>query len=145
GMAHRGRLNVLANIIGKPPARIFREFDGDLLPGMEGGADDVKYHLGAKGTYETPVAPIEVEVVANPSHLEAVDPVLEGVARAKQDKRGKGRQDRVLQVLLRGYAAYAGPGVVGETHHLPHLPGSRTRGTIHIVINIRVGFTTSEE
>jgi len=145
GMAHRGRLNVLANIIGKPPARIFRELDGDLLPGMEGGADDVKYHLGAKGTYETPVAPLEVEVVANPSHLEAVDPVLEGVARAKQDKLGKGGQDRVLPVLLHGDAAYAGQGVVVETHNLSQLPGYRTGGTIHIVINNRVGFTTSEE
>ena len=145
GMAHRGRLNVLANIIGKPPARIFREFDGDLLPGMEGGADDVKYHLGAKGVYQTPAAPIEVEVVANPSHLEAVDPVLEGVARAKQDKLGSGGSDRVLPILLHGDAAYAGQGVVVETHNLSQLPGYRTGGTVHIVINNRVGFTTSEE
>src|SRR5690606_37773008 len=88
GMSHRGRLNVLRNIIGKPADRIFREFDGDLLPGMEGGADDVKYHLGATGKYETPNGMLDVEVVANPSHLEAVDPVLEGVARAKQERFG---------------------------------------------------------
>ncbi|MFP3916092.1 MAG: 2-oxo acid dehydrogenase subunit E2, partial [Actinomycetota bacterium] len=96
GMSHRGRLNVLANIVGKAPARIFREFDGDLMPGMEGGADDVKYHLGAEGTYETPSGSIDVEVVANPSHLEAVDPVLEGVARAKQEKIGSAGHTQVL-------------------------------------------------
>ena len=146
GMSHRGRLNVLTNIIGKPPARIFREFDGDLIPGVEGTADDVKYHLGAKGTYEVSAdASIEVEVVANPSHLEAVDPVLEGVARAKQEKLGPDGHRKVLPILLHGDAAYAGQGVVVETHNLSQLSGYRTGGTIHIVINNRVGFTTSHE
>ena len=143
GMSHRGRLNVLTNIIGKEPTRIFREFDGDLLPGVQGGADDVKYHLGATGTYESDEGPIDVEVVANPSHLEAVDPVLEGVARAKQERVGKEGHHRVLPVLLHGDAAYAGQGVVVETHNLSQLRGYRTGGTVHIVINNQVGFTTS--
>ncbi|HEX2152643.1 MAG TPA: multifunctional oxoglutarate decarboxylase/oxoglutarate dehydrogenase thiamine pyrophosphate-binding subunit/dihydrolipoyllysine-residue succinyltransferase subunit [Acidimicrobiia bacterium] len=145
GMSHRGRLNVLTNIIGKPPSRIFREFDGDLIPGVQGGADDVKYHLGAAGTYETPNGAIEVEVVANPSHLEAVDPVLEGVARAKQEKVGSSGHTEVLPILLHGDAAYAGQGVVVETHNLSQLPGYRTGGTVHIVVNNQVGFTTSTE
>ncbi len=143
GMSHRGRLNVLTNIIGKEPSRIFREFDGDLLPGVQGGADDVKYHLGATGTYETVSGAIEVEVVANPSHLEAVDPVLEGVARAKQERIGKEGHHEVLPVLLHGDAAYAGQGVVVETHNLSQLRGYRTGGTVHIVVNNQVGFTTS--
>jgi multifunctional 2-oxoglutarate metabolism enzyme len=143
GMAHRGRLNVLTNIIGKPLARIFREFDGDLIPGVEGGADDVKYHLGAVGEYETPEGDLQVEVVANPSHLEAVDPVLEGVARAKQEKLGSEGHTEVLPILLHGDAAYAGQGVVVETHNLSQLRGYRTGGTIHVVVNNQVGFTTS--
>lgn len=143
GMAHRGRLNVLTNIIGKPLARIFREFDGDLIPGVEGGADDVKYHLGAVGEYETPAGDLEVEAVANPSHLEAVDPVLEGVARAKQEKLGPEGHTEVLPILLHGDAAYAGQGVVVETHNLSQLRGYRTGGTIHVVVNNQVGFTTS--
>ncbi|HSJ34861.1 MAG TPA: multifunctional oxoglutarate decarboxylase/oxoglutarate dehydrogenase thiamine pyrophosphate-binding subunit/dihydrolipoyllysine-residue succinyltransferase subunit [Acidimicrobiia bacterium] len=143
GMAHRGRLNVLTNIIGKPLPRIFREFDGDLLPGVEGGADDVKYHLGATGTYESAAGDIGVEVVANPSHLEAVDPVLEGVARAKQEKVGPDGHRRVLPILMHGDAAYAGQGVVVETHNLSQLRGYRTGGTIHVVVNNQVGFTTS--
>lgn len=143
GMSHRGRLNVLTNVIGKPPSQIFREFEGDMMPEVVGGADDVKYHLGARGTYKTPSGMIDVEVVANPSHLEAVDPVLEGVVRAKQERRGSEGHREVLPVLLHGDAAYAGQGVVVETHNLSQLRGYRTGGTIHIVINNQVGFTTS--
>ena len=143
GMAHRGRLNVLTNIIGKSPAQIFREFDGDLIPGAVGGADDVKYHLGAKGTYQTVEGDIEVEMVANPSHLEAVGPVLEGAARAKQEQIGGDGHEQVLPIILHGDAAYAGQGVVVETHNLSQLRGYRTGGTVHIVINNQVGFTTS--
>jgi 2-oxoglutarate dehydrogenase E1 component len=143
GMAHRGRLNVLANVIGKGYDRIFREFEGDLDPESTGGTGDVKYHLGAHGKYDSEHGPVEVEVVANPSHLEAVDPVLEGVVRAKQERRGKEGHRHVLPVLIHGDAAFAGQGVVVETFHLSQLRGYRTGGTVHIVINNQVGFTTS--
>ncbi len=141
GMSHRGRLNVLVNVIGKSHATIFREFEGEFE--LDTGSGDVKYHLGATGTYETRAGPIDVEVVANPSHLEAVDPVLEGVARAKQEKLGRRGHHEVLPILLHGDAAYAGQGVVVETHNLSQLLGYRTGGTVHIVINNQVGFTTS--
>jgi multifunctional 2-oxoglutarate metabolism enzyme len=143
GMAHRGRLNVLANVIGKGYDKIFREFEGDLDPETTGGSGDVKYHLGATGKYDAEAGPIEVEVVANPSHLEAVDPVLEGVVRAKQERRGKEGHTKVLPVLIHGDAAFAGQGVVVETFNLSQLRGYRTGGTVHIVINNQVGFTTS--
>ena len=144
GMAHRGRLNVLANVIGKSFDKIFREFEGDLDPETTGGSGDVKYHLGFTGKYETADGSvIEVELVANPSHLEAVDPVLEGVVRAKQEKRGANGHREVLPVLIHGDAAFAGQGVVVETFNLSQLPGYRTGGTVHIVINNQVGFTTS--
>jgi 2-oxoglutarate dehydrogenase E1 component len=144
GMAHRGRLNVLSNVIGKSHDRIFREFEGDLDPATTGGSGDVKYHLGASGRYETDEGgAIAVQLVANPSHLEAVDPVLEGVVRAKQDRRGEDGPRRVLPVLIHGDAAFAGQGVVVETLHLSQLDGYRTGGTVHVVINNQVGFTTS--
>jgi 2-oxoglutarate dehydrogenase E1 component len=144
GMAHRGRLNILANIIGKSYDKIFREFEGDLDPVTTGGSGDVKYHLGFSGKYETADGSvIGVQVVANPSHLEAVDPVLEGVVRAKQEKRGPLGHQQVLAVLIHGDAAFAGQGVVVETLNLSQLPGYRTGGTVHIVINNQVGFTTS--
>ncbi|HEY5685262.1 MAG TPA: multifunctional oxoglutarate decarboxylase/oxoglutarate dehydrogenase thiamine pyrophosphate-binding subunit/dihydrolipoyllysine-residue succinyltransferase subunit [Acidimicrobiia bacterium] len=143
GMSHRGRLNVLANIIGKSYGRIFREFEGDIDPSSTGGSGDVKYHLGAEGTFDSANGPIAVGVVANPSHLEAVDPVLEGVVRAKQERRGEEGHHRVLPVLIHGDAAFAGQGVVVETFNLSQLRGYRTGGTVHIVINNQVGFTTS--
>ena len=144
GMAHRGRLNVLTNIIGKSYDKMFREFEGDLDPDSTGGSGDVKYHLGFTGKYETADGSvIEVELVANPSHLEAVDPVLEGVVRAKQEKRGPTGHMQVLPVLIHGDAAFAGQGVVVETFNLSQLRGYRTGGTVHIVINNQVGFTTS--
>jgi len=143
GMAHRGRLNVLANVIGKGYDRIFREFEGDIDPGTTGGSGDVKYHLGASGKYESENGPVGVEVVANPSHLEAVDPVLEGVVRAKQERIGPAGHAHVLPILIHGDAAFAGQGVVVETFNLSQLRGYRTGGTVHIVINNQVGFTTS--
>jgi 2-oxoglutarate decarboxylase len=144
GMAHRGRLNVLANIVGKKYSQIFREFEGNIDPRTVQGSGDVKYHLGAEGEFEAGSgAGIKVSVAANPSHLEAVDPVLEGIARAKQDVLDRGAEYPVLPLLVHGDAAFAGQGVVAETLNLSQLRGYRTGGTIHLVINNQVGFTTS--
>jgi 2-oxoglutarate dehydrogenase E1 component len=144
GMAHRGRLNVLANIIGKSYAQVFHEFEGGATsPGTTHGSGDVKYHVGSKGTHKSPSGEqVAVEVASNPSHLEAVDPVLEGMVRAKQERLDAGAQDRVLPVLLHGDAAFAGQGVVAETLQLSQLYGYYTGGTVHIVVNNQVGFTT---
>ncbi|MDQ2837532.1 MAG: multifunctional oxoglutarate decarboxylase/oxoglutarate dehydrogenase thiamine pyrophosphate-binding subunit/dihydrolipoyllysine-residue succinyltransferase subunit [Actinomycetota bacterium] len=145
GMPHRGRLNVLANIVGKPYAKIFNEFEGNIDPGTAQGSGDVKYHLGAHGTYVGPDgAEVAVELTANPSHLEAVNPVLEGIVRAKQDILDKGEDGfTVLPLLMHGDAAFAGQGVVAETLNLSQLRGYRTGGTVHVVVNNQVGFTTS--
>ena len=145
GMPHRGRLNVLANIVGKPYSKIFNEFEGNIDPGTAQGSGDVKYHLGAEGTFHSPDGrEIAVSLTANPSHLEAVDPVLEGIVRAKQDLLNKGEAGyTVLPVLLHGDAAFAGQGVVAETLNLSQLRGYRTGGTVHVVVNNQVGFTTS--
>jgi 2-oxoglutarate dehydrogenase E1 component len=145
GMAHRGRLNVLANIVGKSYAQIFAEFEGNLDPRSAHGSGDVKYHLGASGIFTAlDGSKIKTSVVANPSHLEAVDPVLEGVVRAKQDLLERGEEGfTVLPVLIHGDAAFAGQGVVAETLHLSQLRGYRTGGTVHVVVNNQVGFTTS--
>jgi multifunctional 2-oxoglutarate metabolism enzyme len=149
GMPHRGRLNVLANIVGKPISQIFREFEGNLDPGQAHGSGDVKYHLGAEGKYFRMFGDGEtvVSLTANPSHLEAVDPVLEGIVRAKQDLLDKGTEGgfTVLPVLLHGDAAFAGQGVVAETLNLALLRGYRTGGTVHVVVNNQVGFTTAPE
>ncbi len=144
GMAHRGRLNVLANIVGKKYSQIFREFEGNIDPRTVQGSGDVKYHLGAEGEFVAGSSDkIKVSVAANPSHLEAVDPVLEGIARAKQDVLNKGAAFPVLPLLVHGDAAFAGQGVVAETLNLSQLRGYRTGGTIHVVVNNQVGFTTS--
>ncbi|WP_340376253.1 multifunctional oxoglutarate decarboxylase/oxoglutarate dehydrogenase thiamine pyrophosphate-binding subunit/dihydrolipoyllysine-residue succinyltransferase subunit [Streptomyces sp. SS7] len=147
GMAHRGRLNVLANIVGKSYAQIFREFEGNLDPKSMHGSGDVKYHLGAEGTFTgLDGEQIKVSLAANPSHLETVDPVIEGIARAKQDIINKGGTDfTVLPVALHGDAAFAGQGVVAETLNMSQLRGYRTGGTVHIVINNQVGFTAAPE
>jgi 2-oxoglutarate decarboxylase len=148
GMPHRGRLNVLANIVGKPISQIFREFEGNLDPGQAHGSGDVKYHLGAEGKYFRMFGDGETKVTltANPSHLETVDPVLEGIVRAKQDLLDKGGAGyTVLPVLMHGDAAFAGQGVVAETLNLALLRGYRTGGTVHLVINNQVGFTTAPE
>ena len=146
GMPHRGRLNVLANIAGKSYGQIFREFEGAYDPGSVQGSGDVKYHLGTEGKYTTEdgEASTKVYLAANPSHLEAVDPVLEGIVRAKQDRLDMhGEAFPVLPVLLHGDAAFAGQGVVLETLQLSQLRGYRTGGTIHIIVNNQVGFTTA--
>ncbi|PRW63244.1 multifunctional oxoglutarate decarboxylase/oxoglutarate dehydrogenase thiamine pyrophosphate-binding subunit/dihydrolipoyllysine-residue succinyltransferase subunit [Actinopolyspora mortivallis] len=148
GMPHRGRLNVLANIVGKPIAQIFQEFEGNLDPGQAHGSGDVKYHLGAEGKYFRMFGDGETKVslTSNPSHLEAVDPVLEGLVRAKQDILDKGQEGfTVLPVLLHGDAAFAGQGVVAETLNLSLLRGYRTGGTVHVIINNQVGYTTTPE
>ena len=143
-MAHRGRLNVLANIVGKRYSQIFREFEGNIDPRTVQGSGDVKYHLGAEGEFVSGNgSTIKVSVAANPSHLEAVDPVLEGIARAKQDLLNQGAAYPVLPLLVHGDAAFAGQGVVAETLNLSQLRGYRTGGTIHVVVNNQVGFTTS--
>ncbi|RWU84483.1 multifunctional oxoglutarate decarboxylase/oxoglutarate dehydrogenase thiamine pyrophosphate-binding subunit/dihydrolipoyllysine-residue succinyltransferase subunit [Janibacter hoylei PVAS-1] len=145
GMPHRGRLNVLANIAGKSYGQIFREFEGQLDPKSVQGSGDVKYHLGTEGEFtgedgET----TKVYLAANPSHLEAVNPVLEGIVRAKQDRLNHGGEDfPVLPILMHGDAAFAGQGVVAETLQQSQLRGYRTGGTIHVVVNNQVGFTTS--
>ncbi|MEU2347605.1 multifunctional oxoglutarate decarboxylase/oxoglutarate dehydrogenase thiamine pyrophosphate-binding subunit/dihydrolipoyllysine-residue succinyltransferase subunit [Modestobacter sp. NPDC049651] len=148
GMAHRGRLNVLANVLGKSYSKIFGEFEGNIDPGTVQGSGDVKYHLGAEGSFTNPAdgREIAVSLASNPSHLETVNPVLEGIVRAKQDMLDKGQGAdgfTVLPVLLHGDAAFAGQGVVQETLNLSQLRGYRTGGTVHVVINNQVGFTTS--
>ncbi|MBC7373825.1 MAG: multifunctional oxoglutarate decarboxylase/oxoglutarate dehydrogenase thiamine pyrophosphate-binding subunit/dihydrolipoyllysine-residue succinyltransferase subunit, partial [Frankiales bacterium] len=143
-MPHRGRLNVLANIVGKSYAQIFGEFEGNIDPRTAHGSGDVKYHLGAEGTFRGMGGQqVAVSLQANPSHLEAVNPVLEGVVRAKQDVINRGEDGfTVLPVILHGDAAFAGQGVVAETLQMGQLRGYRTGGTIHVVINNQVGFTT---
>jgi multifunctional 2-oxoglutarate metabolism enzyme len=145
GMPHRGRLNVLTNIVGKAYSKVFREFEGNLDPKSMHGSGDVKYHLGSEGTFTALSGrQIKVSLAANPSHLEAVDPVLEGIVRAKQDIINKaGAAFTVLPILMHGDAAFAGQGVVAETLNMSQLRGFRTGGTIHLVINNQVGFTTS--
>ncbi|NUP75400.1 MAG: multifunctional oxoglutarate decarboxylase/oxoglutarate dehydrogenase thiamine pyrophosphate-binding subunit/dihydrolipoyllysine-residue succinyltransferase subunit, partial [Sinomonas sp.] len=144
GMAHRGRLNVLTNIAGKTYAQVFREFEGTQDPRSVQGSGDVKYHLGTEGTFTAENGKqTKVYLAANPSHLEAVDPVLEGIVRAKQDRLDAGEAFPVLPILVHGDAAFAGQGVVAETLNLSQLRGYRTGGTIHIIVNNQVGFTTS--
>ena len=157
GMAHRGRLNVLANIVGKSYGEIFEEFEGNLDPESVQGSGDVKYHKGATGTFvATSGRSIPVTMASNPSHLEAVDPVVEGMARAKQDAFGESavpapssKTGRATlpgaSVLLHGDAAFSGQGVVAETLNLSGLAGYRTGGTVHIVINNQLGFTTAPQ
>jgi 2-oxoglutarate dehydrogenase E1 component len=146
GMAHRGRLNVLANVLGKSYEKIFHEFEGDVDPNTTQGSGDVKYHLGADGLHQTPAgAQMKLTLASNPSHLEAVDPIVEGMARAKQKLIGDRKRAWVLPILLHGDAAFAGQGVVAETLNLSQLDGYRTGGTIHVVINNQIGFTTGPE
>ncbi|MGE3163850.1 MAG: multifunctional oxoglutarate decarboxylase/oxoglutarate dehydrogenase thiamine pyrophosphate-binding subunit/dihydrolipoyllysine-residue succinyltransferase subunit [Planctomycetota bacterium] len=142
GMSHRGRLNVLTNIVGKRVSKIFAEFE-DIDPSTVDGSGDVKYHLGAAGVHATRDGrTVRVEIASNPSHLESVDPVVEGMVRARQDRIGDTDHRRVLPILIHGDAAFAGQGVVFETLNLSQLRGYRTGGTIHIVANNQIGFTT---
>lgn len=143
GMAHRGRLNVLANVIGKSMHAIFSEFEDNVEESAQ-GSGDVKYHLGATGTYETINGKnINVAVASNPSHLEFVNPVVEGIVRAKQTRQEDTARDKFVPVLLHGDAAFAGEGIVAETLNLSQLKGYSTGGTVHIVINNQIGFTTA--
>ena len=145
-MPHRGRLNVLANIAGKSYEKIFREFEDVSSPGFVQGSGDVKYHLGTYGKFTTEEgASVPVYLAANPSHLEAVNPVLEGIVRAKQDKLGKNHDYPILPILLHGDASFAGQGVVLETLNLSQLRGYKTGGTVHLIVNNQVGFTTSPQ
>ena len=144
GMPHRGRLNVLANIAGKSIGQIFQEFEGHYHDNQVQGSGDVKYHLGTKGVFTAPSgSQTKVYLAANPSHLEAVNPVLEGIVRAKQDRLNTKEAYSVMPILIHGDAAFAGQGVVSETLSLSLLKGYRVGGTIHVVINNQVGFTTS--
>ena len=158
GMAHRGRLNVLANIVGKSYREIFAEFEGNLDPESVQGSGDVKYHKGASGVFRTRSGgSIPVTMASNPSHLEAVDPVVVGMARATQDalggeqgsgptlEEGSAAPFPVLPILVHGDAAFAGQGVVAETLNLSGLAGYRTGGTVHLVINNQLGFTTAPQ
>jgi 2-oxoglutarate dehydrogenase E1 component len=146
GMAHRGRLNVLANILNKPYDKIFDEFEGNYDPNSFEGSGDVKYHLGATGIYTSRTGEqVSVMLAPNPSHLEAVNPVVEGIARALDDLIGDTDCDSHLPILVHGDAAFAGQGVVPETLNLSRLAGYKTGGTIHVIINNQIGFTTSPD
>jgi 2-oxoglutarate dehydrogenase E1 component len=146
GMAHRGRLTVLSSLVGKSTAQIFGEFEGNVDPETTQGSGDVKYHLGASGTQRTVGGnEIKVSLSPNPSHLEAVDPVVEGIVRAKQTRMGDAAHDKVLPVLVHGDAAFSGQGVVAETLNLSLLKGFATGGTVHLVINNQLGFTATPE
>ena len=146
GMAHRGRLNVLSNIMGKDYEAIFSEFEGHLDPSSVQGSGDVKYHLGIKGKYVSRSgADISVELAANPSHLETVDPIVMGMARAKQDQIDPPGSYPVLPLLIHGDAAFAGQGVVAECLAMSDIGGYRIGGTIHLIINNQIGFTTAPQ
>ncbi len=146
GMAHRGRLNILANTIGKPLEKIFDEFEENLDPMTTQGTGDVKYHLGARGKHRSPSGKdITVEVAPNPSHLESVNPVVEGMVRAMQERGGDKERKRIIPILVHGDAAFAGQGIVPETLNLSQLDGYRTGGTIHLVIDNQIGFTTAPD
>src|SRR5499425_2588213 len=144
GMPHRGRLNVLANFVGKPFAAIFSEFQGNSTnPDHVLGSGDVKYHLGTSGDRGVNGETIHLSLAANPSHLEAVDPVVLGKVRAKQFQRGDAERKQVVGILMHGDAAFAGQGLVAESLELSDLRGFRTGGTIHVIVNNQIGFTTS--
>ena len=146
GMSHRGRLNILANVVGNSAERIFSGFEGVVHPDFPADEGDVKYHQGARTVRRSESGrDVAIQVESNPSHLEAVDPVVEGVVRAKQERvagHGPAAWNRVLPVLLHGDAAFAGQGMVAEVLNLAQLPGYRTGGTIHVVVNNQIGFTT---
>ncbi|WP_394280884.1 multifunctional oxoglutarate decarboxylase/oxoglutarate dehydrogenase thiamine pyrophosphate-binding subunit/dihydrolipoyllysine-residue succinyltransferase subunit [Corynebacterium sp.] len=150
GMPHRGRLNVLFNIVGKPVRTIFNEFEGNMQSGQQGGSGDVKYHLGFEGEHVQMFGDndIKVTLTANPSHLEAVDPVMVGLARAKQDILDKGKSEdgySVVPLMLHGDASFAGLGVVQETLNMSQLPGYTVGGTVHVIVNNQIGFTTTPD
>ena len=147
GMAHRGRLNVLINIIGKLPGELFDEFEGlnsQTLDVEASNSGDVKYHLGYSSDIQTPGGVIHLTLAFNPSHLEIIDPVVEGSVRARQDRRHDKSRTQVLPIIIHGDAAFAGQGVVMETFNLSQTRGYSTGGTVHIIVNNQIGFTTSD-
>jgi 2-oxoglutarate dehydrogenase E1 component len=144
GMAHRGRLNVLVNLLGKSPSVMFTEFEGTYDPQTTKGSGDVKYHKGFSADLRTPAGNVHVVLAFNPSHLEVVNPVVEGSVRARQERRGDDLGNRVLPLLVHGDAAFAGQGVVMETLQLSQARGFYTGGTVHVVVNNQVGFTISD-
>ena len=142
-MSHRGRLNVIAHVAQRPPEEIFAGFE-DVDPRSVLGSGDVKYHMGATGEYVTRSGgKVHIHLVSNPSHLEAVDPVTVGRTRAKQDRTGEGGREKYLPLLVHGDAAFAGQGILAETMNYADLPGYTVGGTIHVVVNNLLGFTTS--
>ena len=143
GMAHRGRINVLVNILGKAPEELFEDFEGNYDLDELKGSGDVKYHKGFSADMKTPGGNVHIALAFNPSHLEIVNPVVEGSVRARQQRRGDVERQEVLPVLVHGDAAFAGQGVVTETFQMSQTNGFRTGGTVHIVINNQIGFTTS--
>jgi 2-oxoglutarate dehydrogenase E1 component len=142
GMAHRGRINVLVNTVGKLPSDLFAEFEGRTAEQM--GSGDVKYHLGFSSEIETVGGPVHVALAFNPSHLEIIDPVVQGSVRARQDRRNDLARNEVIPILIHGDAAFAGQGVVMETFNLSQTRGYSTGGTVHIIVNNQIGFTTSD-
>ena len=144
GMAHRGRLNVLVNIMGKVPSELFLEFEGKKKNNGS-GSGDVKYHMGFSSNIQTPDGRVHIALAFNPSHLEIVGPVVEGSARARQDRSGDKDGDRVVPVVIHGDASFAGQGVVMETLNMSQSRGYSTKGTVHIVVNNQIGFTTSNQ
>jgi 2-oxoglutarate dehydrogenase E1 component len=143
GMAHRGRINVLVNVFGKSPEELFEEFEGNYDLDELKGSGDVKYHKGFSADMKTPGGNVHIALAFNPSHLEIVNPVVEGSVRARQQRRGDDERQEVLPVLIHGDAAFSGQGVVTETFQMSQTNGFRTGGTVHIVINNQIGFTTS--
>ena len=143
GMAHRGRINVLVNILGKSPEELFEEFEGNYDPEQLQGSGDVKYHKGFSADLKTSGGNVHIALAFNPSHLEIVDPVVEGSVRARQQRRGDIERQEVLPVLIHGDAAFSGQGVVPETFQMSQINGFRTGGTVHIVVNNQIGFTMS--
>lgn len=142
GMAHRGRLNVLINILGKDPADLFEEFEG--IHNQPSSSGDVKYHLGYSSNISTEAGPVHLSLAFNPSHLEIISPVVEGSVRSRQERRSDTERKQVLPIIIHGDAAFAGQGVVMETFNLSQTRGYKTGGTIHIIINNQIGFTTSD-
>ena len=143
GMAHRGRINVLVNVLGKSPEELFEEFEGNVNPAEMKGSGDVKYHKGFSADMKTGGGNVHIALAFNPSHLEIVNPVVEGSVRARQQRRGDQERQEVLPVLIHGDAAFSGQGVVTETFQMSQTNGFRTGGTVHIVVNNQIGFTTS--
>ncbi|TXH64539.1 MAG: 2-oxoglutarate dehydrogenase E1 component, partial [Thermomonas sp.] len=144
GMAHRGRLNVLVNTLGKNPRKLFDEFEGKFDHDEHAVAGDVKYHMGFSADVATPGGPVHLALAFNPSHLEIVDPVVAGSVRSRQERRGDSARKQVMPILVHGDSAFAGQGVVMELFQMSQARGFRVGGTLHVVINNQVGFTTSE-